>query len=120
MVTDKLDVLMVKWFYELRDTWRNVAELIAKVAKRLYPEAKVYVFGSVAEGTFTATSDLDILIVLPHDPDPRERLRIKMQLLLTAFDEGLPIHYLVDLHVTGPEGFKEYKRYARRMIQIDS
>ncbi len=67
---DKVDVLMARWFYELREGWRSAAEIVARVAKRLHPNAKVYVVGSVAEGTFTATSDLDIVILLPHDPSP--------------------------------------------------
>ncbi len=116
---DKIDVLMVKWFYELRDKWRDAARIVAGVAKRLYPGSEVYVIGSVAEGTFTATSDLDILVVLPHDPSPRERLEAKTRILLQAFDEGLPIHYPVDLHVVGPNGLREYKRYARKIIPVD-
>ena len=116
---DKVDVLMVKWFYELRDTWREAARVVARVARRLYPDARVYPIGSVAEGTFTATSDLDILMVLPRDPAPRERLEAKKRIMLAAFDEGLPLHYPIDLHIVGPRGFERYKRYARRMIPLD-
>ena len=118
-MADKIDVLMARWFFELRDTWRTAAGIVARVARRLYPGARVYLIGSVAEGTFTATSDLDILVVLPRDPGPRERLEAKMRIMLAAFDEGLPLHYPVDLHVVGPEGFERYKRYARRMIPLD-
>ncbi len=118
-MVNKVDVLMAKWFYELRDGWREAATLVTRVAKRLYPGAKVYVIGSVAEGTFTATSDLDILVVLPRDPEPSERLRIKTNILLQAFDEGLPFHYPVDLHIAGPKKLTEYRKHAKKMINID-
>ncbi|BEP16700.1 nucleotidyltransferase domain-containing protein [Pyrofollis japonicus] len=115
----KIDVLMAKWFFELRDTWRQAAQIVARAAKALYPEAKVYVIGSVAEDRFTAISDLDILVVLPYDPDPRERLRIKISIMRRAFDEGLPLHYPVDLHIAGPKRLQEYRKYVKRMIRID-
>ena len=118
-MVNKVDVLMAKWFYELRDKWREAATLVARIAKRLYPGAKVYVIGSVAEGAFTATSDLDILVVLPRDPEPGERLRIKTSILLQAFDEGLPFHYPVDLHIAGPKKLTEYKKHTKKMINID-
>ncbi|WP_052287740.1 hypothetical protein [Hyperthermus butylicus] len=63
-------------------------------------------------------SDLDILVVLPRDPSHRERLEAKKRILLRAFEEGLPWDYPVDLHVTGPKGFQQYKRYTRKMIEI--
>ncbi len=118
-MVDKVDVLMTKWFYELRDNWRDAARTVAIAAKRLYPSARVYVIGSVAEGTFTAISDLDILVVLPYDPEPRERLKIKTRILLQAFDHGLPLHYPVDLHIAGPERLREYREHARKMVPID-
>ena len=118
-MVDPADVLMAKRFYELRDTWRKAARLVAAAAKQLYPQAKAYLIGSVAEGTFTATSDLDILIVLPRDPQPRERLRAKTRIPLKAFDMGLPLHYPVDLHVAGPKRLREYMRYAKRIIPLD-
>ena len=118
-MVDPVDVLMARWFYELRDTWRKAARLVAAAAKQLYPQAKIYIIGSVAEDSFTATSDLDILVVLPRDPQPRERLRVKTRILLKAFDLGLPLHYPVDLHIAGPKRLQEYMRYARRMIPLD-
>lgn len=116
----KIDVMMAKWFLELRDTWREAAKTVARAAKKLYPEAEVYVIGSVAEDRFTATSDLDILVVLPYDPDPRQRLRIKIEIMKKAFDEGLSLYYPVDLHIAGPHRLQEYKKYAKKMIRLDT
>ena len=84
----RVDVLMARWFEELRSTWRSAAETVARAAKRVEPACRVYVIGSVAEGTYTAVSDLDILVVLPRDAPPREKRRVKTRILLEAFDSG--------------------------------
>jgi len=114
----QLDRLMARWFYEFQSTWREAATVVARVAKRLYPGAKVYVIGGAAENRLTALSDVDVLVVLPWDPSPSERLEAKKRIMLGAFDEGLPLDYPIDLHVTGPEGLKQCLRYVRRMVEI--
>jgi predicted nucleotidyltransferase len=112
------DVVAVRWFFELRNTWRQAARIVAEAVRELYPEAEVYVIGSVAEGRFTAFSDLDILVVLPHDPTPEERVRIKLEIMRRAFDKGLPLDYPVDLHVAGPRRARVYMAYARRVVKL--
>ncbi len=42
-----------------------------------------------------------------------------MRVLRQAFEEWLPLHFPVDLHVVGPRMFENYRRHARRMISID-
>ena len=55
--------------YELRvlDYLRNYVEVV-RFVKRLVesidPNAEVYVFGSVVKGTYTAASDIDVLVVV--------------------------------------------------------
>ncbi len=115
---EERDRLMLRWYLELISTWRDVAKIVARVAKRLYPGCKVYAFGGAAEDRLTALSDLDILIVLPYEPSPRERLEVKKRIVLEAFEEGVPWDYPLDLHVTGPQGFKNYKRYAKKLIEL--
>ncbi len=113
-----VDVLMVKWYLEIASTWRKAAAIVAKAARTLYPEARVYVFGGAAEDRLTATSDVDILVVLPEDPSPAERLKAKIDIMLRAFDLGLPLHYPIDLHVVGPKGFKEYLKHVRKLVPL--
>lgn len=115
----RLDALMARWYYELVSTWRWAAGIVARAAKRLYPGARVYVFGGAAEGRLTAVSDVDVLVVLPREPGPRERLRAKLRIMEEAFRSGLPLDYPIDLHVTGPRGLEAYRRHARRLIALD-
>jgi len=45
--------------------WREYAKKIAKAARDIVPEAKVYVIGGAAENRLTVLSDIDILIIVP-------------------------------------------------------
>jgi predicted nucleotidyltransferase len=57
----------VKFRLEHLKKWREYAQSVAKASKALDPEAKVYVFGGVAENRMTSISDIDILIVWSKD-----------------------------------------------------
>lgn len=53
----------------------------------IYPEAKVYLFGSYAKGCATNTSDVDVGIVIPNlDPCPEINWAKRGQLEDKAFD----------------------------------
>lgn len=43
--------------------YREVAKKVGSMVERFDPEARVYVFGSVVRGNYTAASDIDILVV---------------------------------------------------------
>lgn len=43
--------------------YREVAKKVGSIVERFDPEARVYVFGSVVRGNYTAASDIDILVV---------------------------------------------------------
>lgn len=88
----------------LKDPHSLLAEIKRKVQSVL-PEARVYLFGSIARGKYTPASDIDILIVLDSlqsiDVD-RVKTQIKRSL------PGLPL----DLHITDKTTFEKwYKRF---------
>ena len=111
-------MMMARLYLRLVSTWRRMAELVARAAKRLYPEARVYVVGGAAEGRLTALSDVDVLVVLPWEPGPRERVEVKLRVMEEAFRLGLPIDYPVDLHVAGPRLYEHYRRVSGRMLRL--
>jgi len=51
--------------YWIVRNWRNVVRKVKDAVLEIFPNARVYVFGSVVEGKATASSDIDILIVIP-------------------------------------------------------
>jgi predicted nucleotidyltransferase len=80
-------------------------QLLARVVSRLTARstpARVIVFGSVATGTATADSDLDLLVVIDDVADTRqESIRLRDAL----GDVGMPI----DVIVMSTERFEETK-----------
>ncbi|NPA85743.1 MAG: hypothetical protein GXO07_07090 [Crenarchaeota archaeon] len=76
--------------------WKEVVGKIAKAAKELIPEAKVYVIGSVAEGRTTIMSDVDVLICVPEKYKKRE---VKKKIIFKAIEEyGVPWDYPFEIH----------------------
>ncbi|MFN4070971.1 MAG: nucleotidyltransferase domain-containing protein [Thermus caldifontis] len=61
--------------------WEALLEEARAYAKRVREtlgEAQVYLYGSVARGSFGPESDIDLLVVSPHLPkDPLERLLLQ-------------------------------------------
>lgn len=88
-------------------SWRRLAESIARVIREAYPRARVYLAGSLARGEWTAASDIDILVVLDHEPTPREAARI----IEYVWEKlSLPPNHPLEIHVVGPTSLERYKR----------
>jgi predicted nucleotidyltransferase len=94
---------------KLLQRWREIAAQVAGKVREKFPDAEVYVFGSVVEGRYTAASDIDILVVTKRAPRGRAE---RIELLLWLEDElGLPPGIL-DLHVVRP-GSEEYEWFFK-------
>jgi predicted nucleotidyltransferase len=83
----------------------KVARKVKKIIHHVCKEAKVYIFGSVVKGKRTASSDIDLLVVLPFSPS----LEIRSQLMAEVFMKfpDAPI----ELHITDDRGYKNW--YAK-------
>jgi len=97
--------------YELRvleylRNYREVAEKVRDVIRSIDPEAKVYVFGSVVEGRYTALSDIDILVITNN-------INKKYEIMAKVYSS---IEAPIELHITTEELFK---RWYRRFIDED-
>jgi len=92
-----------------REHFENPAELgrrIKEVVSRRHRDAKVYIFGSTARGTYTAASDIDVLVILPGKIDRDSAARLKAEVLLE-------VNAPIELHVVSAE---EYARWYKRFI----
>jgi len=66
--------LILKYAVKRREVFENLSEYLAKikkVVKNIDPQAEIYLFGSVAEGNYILSSDIDILIITDK---PREKI----------------------------------------------
>ena len=78
-----------------------VDETIDLIVSRFHPE-RIIVFGSVARGSATDKSDLDILVVMDSDLKPTRRAR---EIYSATSDIDLPM----DIIVLTPKEFMENK-----------
>jgi len=66
--------LILKYAIKRREAFKNLNGYLArikKVVKNIDPQAEIYLFGSVAEGNYILSSDIDILIITDK---PREKI----------------------------------------------
>jgi len=82
------------------------------------PEAKAYLIGSVAEGTYTALSDVDVLLVLPGRHSDEELYMVFRRVWEEACKEGLPWDYPLDLIVVDEPRAGLFLRSSRRVLKL--
>ena len=77
-------------------------EKLKEAVLKVDPKAGVYLFGSVADGTHTYSSDIDILVIT------REK---RLKILSKIVEEGFVDPF--EIHVRKPEEAAWYKRMVR-------
>ncbi|MEM3387909.1 MAG: nucleotidyltransferase domain-containing protein [Thermoproteota archaeon] len=85
----------------------EVGREVKKLVLKFWPKARVYVFGSSVRGRFTASSDIDILIVA-EDVDYEEASKVKAQVYMK-------LDYPVEIHVATPKQFADW--YMRFIVE---
>lgn len=96
---------------EQLDNYIEVARGVKKIVGRFWEDARVYVFGSVLEGKYTATSDIDILVVI-NGVSREEAYRVKAEVYRA-------VEAPIELHVTSSGEFERwYKRFIDKLEEI--
>lgn len=75
---------------------------IKQVVKELDENGEVYLFGSVAEGEYTLSSDIDVLIITEKDP-----FQMRVELWRAGITEPF------ELHIYAPQQAEQLKRRAK-------
>ena len=91
---------------DLLKKYKEIATLVKKIVKKIDPDAKVYVFGSVVKGKFTGGSDIDILIV-------SEKVDKKHEIAVAVYKN---IEAPIELHIVTE---KVLKNWYLRFIKLD-
>ncbi len=99
------DKLLIKEAKRRRMLFKKLDQylcLIYTVVKKIDPLAKVYLFGSVAQGTYLLSSDIDILIIS----------RVKPEIIISRlWREGIEDPF--EIHVVSPEYEELYKKRSK-------
>ncbi|GBC71471.1 hypothetical protein HRbin02_01255 [Candidatus Calditenuaceae archaeon HR02] len=77
-------------------------EKIKRVVESLDKDGEVYLFGSVVEGGYTLSSDIDVLIVTEKDP-----FQVRAELWRAGITDPF------ELHIYTPEQAEQLKRRGR-------
>ena len=77
-------------------------KLIAETVKRLDEGARVYLFGSVAEGRHLPSSDIDVLVVTERPPG---------EVLAALWSQGIKDPF--EVHVVVEDALEQYRRRAK-------
>jgi len=97
--------VLVEAALERQKIFRNLGkylDMLKVTVNRLDSSAEVYLFGSVAEGDYTFSSDVDVLVVTRLDP-----ARMHLELWKSGIKEPF------EVHVQSPENIDPYKRRAK-------
>jgi len=81
---------------------KRYLRIIKEVVRKIDPNAEVFLFGSVAEGKHTYSSDIDVLVVTNLEPG-----RVHFELWRAGIREPF------EIHVQPPEMVPLYRRKAR-------
>jgi predicted nucleotidyltransferase len=95
--------------------WRSYLCTVWEAARLAAPGAGVYLAGGAAEDRLTVLSDVDIVVLLTHEPSAPEAAALRAAVLEAAEALGLPPYAPVEIHVTGPGGLRRY--LARGVIR---
>ena len=107
----------VRYRFEHLRRWMDYALKVAKAARDVLGDVRVYVVGGVAEGRTTVLSDIDILIVA--ESIPRDKKRLYVEILERAINSyGLPWDAPVELHIVDEDGTREHLRQTRKSVRI--
>ena len=91
--------------------YREVAELVKEVVRKIDPGAEVYVFGSVVTGRYTGASDIDVLVIT-------EDVSKKYDIMVEVYRST---EAPVELHVVTRQQFEKwYRRFISegRLIKV--
>ena len=96
------------------EKYREYVKVIKRKAVNLLGHVNVYVFGSVVEGDYTLSSDIDVLIVSEKVPKKlSSRARITVEIL-----KEIGIFSPFEIHLVTPDEFDWYKCFIKKLEEI--
>ena len=109
----------VRYRLEHLRRWREYALKVAKAARDVLADVRVYVIGGVSEGRTTVLSDIDILIVAKEIPGDKKRLYV--EILERAIDSyGLTWDALVEFYIVEEKDVERYMKCLGKRIEIET
>lgn len=80
----------------------EIAKLIKKLIQKSHPKAKIYLFGSTINGKYTASSDIDILII------SNEITQKRKYNIITEIRRKIGFNIPIEIHICTEKQFKSW------------
>lgn len=100
-MSEELLIKEAKRRAEVFKNLREYLEVIVCTIKELDKNSEIYIFGSVAEGRYLLSSDIDVLIVTNLKPS---------EVLSLLWEKGIKDPF--EIHVVTKDGLELYRRRA--------
>ena len=99
-------------YFENLDHYLGV---ISDRVRKLLPDARVYLFGSVVEGNYVpGKSDIDVLVVVEKAPKTASELvELRLKVL-----EGIDFFSPFEVHVVDEKRFELYKKMCKKLVRV--
>jgi|YelNatPaOPRAMG01_1025707.scaffolds.fasta_scaffold18549_8 predicted nucleotidyltransferase len=97
--SDKLIKICYEYFKKMGN-YMEIAGEVKDMVLRYWPKAEVYLFGSTVRGEYTASSDIDILIVLDDKPSREEEYMVKAE-VYRMVDAPIELHVALKVEFEG-------------------
>lgn len=112
MFEDLIDLVREEGKY--RSDPMKLARAVKSAAERILGDIRVYLFGSVAEGKDTPSSDIDIMVVSSRIPKSAgERAKVISRIL-----EEVGLDAPLEVHLVSPEEEAWYLRFVKKRVEI--
>lgn len=106
-MSEKLLVELAKHRAKVFRNLNNYLKTVRETVRELDRDAEIYIFGSIVEGTYTLSSDIDILIVTEQPPE---------KILVKLWERGIGDPF--EIHIVKKEILKTYKRKSK-LVEIE-
>lgn len=97
--------------------WRAYLPALLEAVGEVFGGVEVYVFGSAVEGRLTASSYVDVAVVLPEVPrSGLERARLLGEVWRRMEERGVPPWYPFEIHLVTGEELERLRRGGARPV----
>ncbi len=121
MSFEEVYIEFVREKMKLLSNFPKISNIIYRAIKEVLNEYKIageiYFFGSVIDGNFTASSDIDVAIVVDKVPSQRIEIEDKVMRILEA--NGLPFWFPLEFHFLTHNWFEVLKRGGANFIKAE-
>ncbi len=106
---------------ETLEEWRKYyekpleyAKKIKSTVRRLDPEARVMLFGSIVKGEMRPDSDIDVLIITRLASNVNTRMKLRVS-ITREIGENTPF----EIHIVTPEEYENwYKKFLDKHVEV--